>query len=108
MISPAFVRLCASRTFRTIETACEIANGMTDAIDLAKHPVTLSDELGSTSPFFGSLEERLQLISEGNYRERLNDYYRGGEQRGIVRLAPQPTRWRMLLIGCQVKGAVSR
>lgn len=82
MISPAFVRLCASRTFRTIETACEIAKGMTEAIDLAKHPVTLSDELGSTSPFFGSLEERLQLIAEGNYRERLNDYYRGGEQRG--------------------------
>ena len=82
MISPAFVRLCASRTFRTIETACEIAKGMTEAIALAKHPVTLSDELGSTSPFFGSLEERLQLIAEGNYRERLNDYYRGGEQRG--------------------------
>lgn len=82
MISPSFVRLCASRTFRTIETACEIARGMTEAIDLAKHPVTLSDELGSTSPFFGSLEERLQLIAEGNYRERLNDYYRGGEQRG--------------------------
>ena len=82
MISPPFVRLFASRTFRTIETACEIARGMTEAIDLAKHPVTLSDELGSTSPFFGSLEERLQLIAEGNYRERLNDYYRGGEQRG--------------------------
>ena len=82
MISPAFVRLCASRTFRTIETACEIAKGMTEAIDLAKHPVTLSDELGSASPFFGSLDERLQLIAEGNYRERLNDYYRGGEQRG--------------------------
>lgn len=82
MISPAFVRLCASRTFRTIETACEIAKGMTEAIDLAKHPVTLSDELGSTSPFFGSLDERLQLIAEGNYRQRLNDYYRGGEQRG--------------------------
>ena len=82
MISPSCVRLCASRTFRTIETACEIARGMTEAIDLAKHPVTLSDELGSTSPFFGSLEERLQLIAEGNYRERLNDYYRGGEQRG--------------------------
>lgn len=82
MISPPFVRLFASRTFRTIETACEIVKGMTEAIDLAKHPVTLSDELGSTSPFFGSLEERLQLIAEGNYRERLNDYYRGGEQRG--------------------------
>lgn len=82
MISPAFVRLCASRTFRTIETACEIAKGMTEEIDLAKHPVTLSDELGRTSPFFGSLDERLQLIAEGNYRERLNDYYRGGEQRG--------------------------
>lgn len=82
MISPSFVRLCASRTFRTIETACEIAKGMTETIDLAKHPVTLSDELGSTSPFFGSLDERLQLIAEGNYRERLNDYYRGGEQRG--------------------------
>ena len=82
MISPAFVRLCASRTFRTIETACEIAKGMTEAIALAKYPVTLSDELGSTSPFFGSLDERLQLIAEGNYRERLNDYYRGGEQRG--------------------------
>lgn len=82
MISSSCVRLCASRTFRTIETACEIARGMTEAIDLAKHPVTLSDELGSTSPFFGSLEERLQLIAEGNYRERLNDYYRGGEQRG--------------------------
>ena len=82
MISPSFVRLCASRTFRTIETACEIAKGMTETIDLAKHPVTLSDELGSTSPFFGSLEDRLQLIAEGSYRERLNDYYRGGEQRG--------------------------
>ena len=55
---------------------------MTETIDLAKHPVTLSDELGSTSPFFGSLDERLRLIAEGNYRERLNDYYRGGEQRG--------------------------
>ena len=82
MVSPQFVLLCASRTFRTIETACEIAKGMTEEIDLANNPVTLSDELGSTSPFFGSLDERLQLIVEGNYRERLNDYYRGGEQRG--------------------------
>ena len=27
---------------------------------------------------------------------------------GIVRLVPQPTRWRMLLIGCRAKGAALR
>ena len=38
--------------------------------------------LGSESPFFGSLEERMSLIAEGHYRERLNDYFLEGTQRG--------------------------
>ena len=84
MIDPAFVRLCASNTFRTIETACGIIDGIQPDGEQGHgaYPVELSESLGSASPFFGSLDERLQLIAEGNYRERLNDYYRCGEQRG--------------------------
>ena len=39
-------------------------------------------ELGGESPFFGSLDERMALIAEGRYLERLNEYFRNGVQLG--------------------------
>ena len=44
--------------------------------------VTLLPELGGESPFFGSLDERMALIAEGRYLERLNEYFRNGVQLG--------------------------
>ena len=46
----------------------------------------LAPFLGSESPFFGSVEKRMELAAEGNYHERLNDYFRTGKQRGFKRL----------------------
>lgn len=77
------VLLYASQTFRTIQTACSIDRwlGCVSSVDV-------KDFLGGGSPFFGSLEERMSLIAEGRYMERLNDYYRTGEQAGYRSLAP--------------------
>ena len=44
--------------------------------------VRLADFLGSESPFFGSVEERMALAAQGCYHERLNDYFRNGKQQG--------------------------
>ena len=48
--------------------------------------------LGSASPFFGSLDERMALIAEGHYRERLNEYYSVGVQKGYEPLASSTDR----------------
>ena len=39
--------------------------------------------LGSGSPFFGNVHERMALAEQGDYRESLNEYFRTGVQRGF-------------------------
>lgn len=82
IVNPDAVLLYASQTFRTIQTACAIDNrlGCTASVDV-------KGVLGGETPFFGSLDERMRLIAEGRYMERLNDYYRTGEQLGYRPLA---------------------
>ena len=82
LVDPASVTFVASGTFRTIETATEMAKV------LGAGRVEVDDILGGGTPYFGSLEERLALIGEGHYREALNTYFATGEQRGYRPLGP--------------------
>ena len=78
------VAFYASGTFRTVQTACGMAMGL-DAAQTANsiaRKVGLAEFLGSDSPFFGACKERMALIAEGRYHERLNDYFRTGKMRG--------------------------
>lgn len=83
-VRPKSVAFYASETFRTLQTACGMAMGL-DAVETAQpisKKIRISEFLGSDSPFFGSLEERMALIAEGRYLERLNGYFREGKMRG--------------------------
>ena len=83
-VRPESVAFYASGTFRTLQTACGMAMGL-DAVETAgpiSKKIRISEFLGSDSPFFGSLEERMALIAEGRYLERLNGYFREGKMRG--------------------------
>ena len=85
---PKSVVFYASETFRTLQTACAMAMGL-DLVGTGQsieRKVRLAPFLGSESPFFGSIEKRMELAAEGNYHERLNDYFRTGKQRGFKRL----------------------
>ena len=44
--------------------------------------IRLAEFLGSDSPFFGMLEDRMALAAEGRYHERLNEYFTGGVLQG--------------------------
>lgn len=83
-VHPKSVAFYASGTFRTVQTACGMAMGL----DAAKpensiaRRVGLAEFLGSGSPYFGASEERMALIAEGRYHDRLNEYFRGGKMRG--------------------------
>lgn len=88
IVSPEQVRAYASSTLRTVQTAQCILEGLCpeDSPQLNRD-VLILPVLGSDSPFFGSLDERMALIAEGHYRERLNDYYSVGVQKGYQPLA---------------------
>lgn len=81
------VRTFAGNTLRTIQTATCINEALIEPKDSTSYRIPLVPELGSVSPYFGKLDERMALISEGKYRERLNDYFRTGTQRGYNPLA---------------------
>ena len=76
------LRTCASETLRTRQTADCLWDGFLRLGTEPKGIVTLLPELGGESPFFGSLEERMALIAEGRYLDRLNEYFRNGVQLG--------------------------
>ena len=85
---PKSVAFYASETFRTLQTACAMAMGL-DLVSTGQsieRKVRLAAFLGSTSPFFGSVEKRMALAAEGNYHDRLNDYFHSGKQRGFKSL----------------------
>ena len=83
-VRPKSVAFYASGTFRTLQTACGMAMGLdaAKAENQAAKKVRLAEFLGSDSPFFGSLEDRMALIAEGRYHERLNEYFRTRKLRG--------------------------
>jgi broad specificity phosphatase PhoE len=83
IVDPDAVLLYASQTFRTIQTACAINTRLGCSAS-----VEVKGVLGGETPFFGSLDERMHLIAEGRYMERLNDYYRIGTQLGYRPLIP--------------------
>ena len=85
-VSGEDVAVLASETFRTIETAYWIVAGMRpDHVEVPTAHVHRL--LGCDTPFFGSLDERMKLIAEGRYLDRLNAYYQSGEQKGYRPLA---------------------
>ena len=81
---PKSVAFYASGTFRTIQTACGMAMGLDAARpeNSIERKIALAEFLGSSSPFFGASKERMALIAEGRYHERLNEYFRSGKMRG--------------------------
>ena len=83
MIPPKSVKFCASGTFRTIQTACSIMDGLYGEHDINKrYDVSIEDVLGGGSPFFGDLDERMALIGKGEYMKSLNGYFKTGEVQG--------------------------
>ena len=85
---PKSVAFYASETFRTLQTACAMAMGL-DLVSTGQsieRKVRLAAFLGSEAPFFGSVEKRMALAAEGNYHDRLNDYFHSGKQRGFKSL----------------------
>jgi broad specificity phosphatase PhoE len=88
--TPDTVKFYASQTFRTIQTACAVSKGLGAVTggSTSCHDVCVDDVLGGDTPFFGALDERMALIAEGRYMERLNEYYRTGTQKGYKPLGP--------------------
>ena len=87
-VSHEDIAVFASETFRTIETAYGIIAGIRPSPYCVEVPnVRVNKLLGCDTPFFGSLDERMKLIAEGRYLDRLNEYYRSGEQKGYRPLA---------------------
>ena len=83
-VRPKSVAFYASGTFRTVQTACGMAMGLDAAMpeNSIERKIALAEFLGSASPFFGVCKERMALIAEGRYHERLNEYFRCGKMRG--------------------------
>ena len=83
-VRPKSVSFCASGTFRTVQTACGMAMGLDAAKpeNLIERKIALAEFLGNDSPFFGACKERMALIAEGRYHERLNEYFCSGKMRG--------------------------
>lgn len=102
-VSDEDVAVFASETFRTIETACGIIAGIRpDRVEVSK--VRVHRLLGCDTPFFGSLDERMKLIAEGRYLDRLNEYYRSGEQEGYRPLAQATDETERRLLDLNVAG----
>ena len=102
---PKSVAFYASETFRTVQTACAMAMGL-DGVGTGQsieRKVRLADFLGSGSPFFGFAEERMALAAEGNYHDRLNDYFHSGRQRGFRPLKSAAKRMERCLDGLHEK-----
>ena len=102
---PKSVAFYASETFRTLQTACAMAMGL-DGVGTGQsieRKVRLADFLGSGSPFFGSVEERMALAAEGDYHGRLNEYFHSGRQRGFKALKRAAKRMERCLDGLHEK-----
>ena len=101
-VSDEDVAVFASETFRTIETACGIIAGIRpDCVEVPKARVHRL--LGCDTPFFGSLDERMKLIAEGRYLDRLNEYYLSGEQKGYRPLAQATDEMEQRLLDLNVE-----
>ena len=102
---PRSVAFYASETFRTLQTACAMAMRL-DFVSTGQtieRKVRLANFLGNESPFFGSVEERMALAAEGNYHDRLNDYFHAGKQRGFKSLKRAAKRMERRLDGLHEK-----
>ncbi|MBQ7190970.1 MAG: histidine phosphatase family protein [Kiritimatiellae bacterium] len=102
---PKSVAFYASETFRTLQTACAMAMRL-DLVSTGQtieRKVRLADFLGSASPFFGSVEKRMALAAEGNYHDRLNDYFHTGKQCGFKSLKRAAKRMECRLDGLHEK-----
>ena len=102
-VSDEDVSVFASESFRTIETAYGIIAGIRpDCVEVPKARVHRL--LGCDTPFFGSLDERMDLIVEGRYLDRLNEYYLSGEQKGYRPLAQATDEMERRLLDLNVEG----
>lgn len=77
-------RVVSSKMRRCRETAYEILSFWDE---FSKGCLSLSDLLGSASPYFGRVSERLALANAGHYMDALNEYFATGRQRGFQNLA---------------------
>ena len=102
---PKSVAFYASETFRTLQTACAMAMGL-DGVSTGQaieRKVRLADFLGSESPFFGKVEERMALAAEGDYHDRLNHYFHSGRLRGFKPFVRAAKRMERCLDGLHEK-----
>jgi len=103
---PKAVAFYASETFRTLQTACGMAMGL-DGVGTGQpieRKVRLAEFLGGESPFFGSIDDRMELAAEGDYHNRLNDYFHSGKMRGFKSLKRAAKRMERRLDGLHGKG----
>lgn len=103
---PKAVAFYASETFRTLQTACGMAMGL-DGVGTGQpieRKIRLAEFLGSASPFFGRVEDRMALAVEGNYHDRLNDYFCFGKLRGFKSLKCAAKRMERRLDGLHEEG----
>lgn len=104
-VSHEDIAVFASETFRTIETAYGITAGIRPGPCCVEVPkVRVHKLLGCDTPFFGSLDERMELIAEGRYLDRLNEYYLSGEQKGYRPLAQATDEMERRLLDLNVGG----
>ena len=103
---PKAVAFYASETFRTLQTACGMAMGLDGAgrERPIERKIRLAEFLGSASPFFGRVEERMALAAEGDYHDRLNDYFYSGKLRGFKSLKRAAKRMERRLDGLHEEG----
>ena len=103
---PQTVAFYASETFRTLQTACGMAMGLegVGTGQSIERKVRLAEFLGGESPFFGNVEDRMALAAEGDYHNRLNDYFHSGKLRGFKPLKRAAKRMARRLDGLHEKG----
>ena len=103
---PRYVAFYASETFRTLQTACAMAMGL-DGVGTGQaieRMVRLADFLGSESPFFGRVEDRMALAAEGDYHDRLNDYFHSVRLPGFKPFRRAAKQMERCLDGLHEKG----
>lgn len=82
------VRVTSANNRRCLQTARRIARQM----PIGYRNVSTLGCLGSQSPYFGDVRERLALAERANYHAALNQYFSNGYQRGFNPLAEATDR----------------
>lgn len=82
-----FARLCAGKRFvfyHGESLRCRMtAEAISDSVYLENTKICELSFLGGNSPFLADVNERMKLVSSGNYLSKLNEYFSLGRQKGF-------------------------